>query len=313
MKIDRLLAITVLLLNRGRVSAKELSERFEVSSKTIYRDMDALSQAGIPIAAYQGISGGFEIMEQFMIDRYWLSIEEMGALVTAVKGISLALEDKETDALLQKVNSLLQKAQRGSMYDKREERLIMDMKPWGQRSGIKETMKLLREAIDERRRLAIEYISSDGTSQRRIIEPASLILKGSIWYVQAYCTMRKDFRVFRLSRIQHVDRMNEYFEPSEVPVINQFHWDVSWSDTSEEALVLKFDLAARQRIADMFHPDEVTLLPDGSFQIEVVMKPDEWFYGMILSFGGQVKVESPNFVAQQVVRRAEQIIERYLN
>lgn len=313
MKIDRLLAITVLLLNRGRVSAKELSERFEVSSKTIYRDMDALSQAGIPIVAYQGISGGFEIMEQFMIDKYWLSIEEMGALVTAVKGINLALEDKETDALLQKVDSLLQKAQRGSMRDKREEQLIMDMNPWGQRSGIKDVMKFLRKAIEERRRVVIEYISSAGTSQHRIIEPVSLILKSSIWYVQAYCTMRNDFRVFRLSRIQHAELTQETFDPVAVPVLDQYQWDVSWSETSEVALILTFDLAARQRIADMFHPDEVKMLPDGSFQIEVMMKPDEWFYGMILSFGGLVKVESPDDVAQEVVRRAEQIMRRYRN
>ncbi|UNK19625.1 YafY family transcriptional regulator [Paenibacillus sp. N3/727] len=313
MKIDRLLAITVLLLNRGRVSAKELSERFEVSSKTIYRDMDTLNQAGIPIVAHQGISGGFEIMEQFMIDRHWLSIEEMSSLVTAVKGINCALDDKETDALLQKVKSLLQKAQRGYAQDKREDRLIMDMNPWGQRNGIKETMQLLKQAVDERRRTAIEYISSGGRSQNRIIEPVSLILKSSIWYVHAYCTLRKDFRVFRLSRIQHAALTEEKFEPLEAPVIEQFQWDTSWSDTPEESLVLTFRSEARQRIADVFHPDEVTMLPGGAFRVEVVLKPDDWFYGMILSFGDLVKVESPDFVAEEVVRRAQQIMGRYLN
>lgn len=314
MKIDRLLAITVLLLNRGRVSAKELSERFEVSSKTIYRDMDTLNQAGIPIIAHQGISGGFEIMEQFMIDRYWLSIEEMESLVTAVKGINLALEDQETDALLQKVKSLLQKAQRGYISQgKHEDRLIMDMNPWGQRAGIKEMVRMIRLAVHERRRTAVEYISSSGSSQKRIIEPVALMLKSSIWYVQAYCTMRNDFRVFRLSRIQHVELMEETFNPRETPVVDQFQWDSSWSEVSEETLVLKFELRARQRIADMFQPDEVVLMPDGSFQVEVVLKPDEWLYGMILSFGGQVKVESPGFVAHEVARRAQQIMGRYLN
>lgn len=311
MKIDRLLAITVLLLNRGRVSAKELSERFEVSSKTIYRDMDTLNQAGIPIVAHQGISGGFEIMEAFMIDRHWLSIEEMGSLVTAVKGINLALEDQETDALLQKVKSLLQKAQRGYAQDLREDRFIVDMNPWGQRNGVKETMKLIRQAVDDRRRIVMEYISSGGADQRRIIEPISLILKGTVWYVQAYCTLRRDYRVFRLSRIQHAELTDVTFEPHQAPVAEQYQWDVSWSNTPEEALVLTFGREARQRISDVFHPDKVTMLPDGSFRVEVVLKTDDWFYGMILSFGGQVKVESPDFVAEEVVRRAEQIIGRY--
>ncbi|WP_106768676.1 helix-turn-helix transcriptional regulator [Paenibacillus faecalis] len=313
MKIDRLLATTVLLLNRGRVSAKELAERFEVSSKTIYRDMDALSQAGVPIVAYQGVSGGFEIMEQFMIDRYWLSIEEMSSLVTAVKGIHCALEDQETGLLLEKVKNLLQKAQRGYTEEQREDRLIMDMNPWGHRAGIKETMQLLRQGVDEKRKTMIEYISSSGQSQKRVIKPVSLILKGSVWYVHAYCTLRKDFRIFRLTRIQHVALREERFETLEAPEVEKFQWAASWSDTPDETLVLTFKKEARQRLADVFHPNEVSLLPDGDFRIEVVLKPDDWFYGMILSFGDQVKVESPDFVAEEVVRRAEQIIGRYVN
>ncbi|KKO54124.1 helix-turn-helix transcriptional regulator [Paenibacillus sp. DMB20] len=316
MKLDRLLAITVLLLNRGRVSAKELSERFEVTSKTIYRDMDTLNQAGIPIIAYQGVSGGFEIMESFMIDRHWLSVEEMRSLVTAVKGINNAMGDMETEALLEKVNNLLQKALQGRSGEEgglQTERLIMDMNPWGQREGIRETIGILKQAIHEKQCAVIGYISSDSVNRSRMIEPASLILKGNVWYVQAYCKLRREFRIFRVSRIQHIELTDEAFLPRQAPEIERLDWKTTWSDGCETDMALRFEPEARQRIADVFHPDEIREFPDGSFRVNVSLKADEWFYGMILSFGGKVIVESPPSVAEEVVRRAKKIIARYEN
>lgn len=206
MKIDRLLAITVLLLNRGKLSAKELAERFEVSSKTIYRDMDTLCQAGIPIVAHQGISGGFEIMEHYMIDKYWLSAEEMSTLVTAVQGLSRALDDQQLGILLEKVKALLFRVEQGHGNGYRRDPVIMDFQPWGQRQGLKPAVSLLKKAIHQKRRVMMEYIDAKGAAEPRTIEPASLILKGNVWYVQAFCLEREAHRVFRLSRMQQIGR-----------------------------------------------------------------------------------------------------------
>ncbi|PJN50452.1 hypothetical protein PAEVO_54960 [Paenibacillus sp. GM2FR] len=313
MKIDRLLAITVLLLNRGRLSAKELADRFEVSSKTIYRDMDTLCLAGIPIVAHQGISGGFEIMEHYMIDKYWLSAEEMSALVTAVKGMSSALDDQQMGILLEKVKALLHRVEQGLDDEYRREPVIMDFQPWGQRQGLKPAVSLLKKAIQEKRRVVMEYIDAEGSAERRTIEPASLILKGNIWYVQAFCLEREDHRLFRLSRMQDLTMLSETYEPRLWPGEERLEWDSSWSSALEQETVLLFEAAARQRVADMFPPEQVTVNPDGSLRVHVLYKLDEWFYGMILSFGNQVLVEQPGEAAEEVKRRAQWIMQRYDN
>ncbi|GIP06596.1 YafY family transcriptional regulator [Paenibacillus sp. JNUCC32] len=313
MKIDRLLAITVLLLNRGRLSAKELADRFEVSSKTIYRDMDTLCQAGIPIVAHQGITGGFEIMEHYMIDKYWLSAEEMSTLVTAVKGLSSALEDPQMGMLLEKIKALLRRVEQGLGDEYRKEPVVMDFQPWGQRQGLKPAVGLLKQAIHDKRRVQMEYIDAEGSAERRTIEPASLFLKGNVWYVQAFCLEREDFRLFRLSRMQDIKMLSEAYEPRPWPGKERLEWDSSWSNAREQETVLLFEAAARQRVADMFPPEQVTVNPDGSLRVHVLYKLDEWFYGMILSFGDQVLVELPGEAAEEVKRRAKRMLLRYDN
>ncbi|WP_411553125.1 helix-turn-helix transcriptional regulator [Paenibacillus lautus] len=313
MKIDRLLAITVLLLNRGRLSAKELADRFEVSSKTIYRDMDTLCQAGIPIVAHQGITGGFEIMEHYMIDKYWLSAEEMSTLVTAVKGLSSALEDPQMGMLLEKIKALLRRVEQGLGDEYRKEPVVMDFQPWGQRQGLKPAVGLLKQAIHDKRRVQMEYIDAEGGAERRTIEPASLFLKGNVWYVQAFCLEREDFRLFRLSRMQDIKMLSEAYEPRPWPGKERLEWDSSWSNAREQETLLLFEAAARQRVADMFPPEQVTVTPDGSLRVHVLYKLDEWFYGMILSFGDQVLVELPGEAAEEVKRRAKRMLQRYDN
>jgi len=313
MKIDRLLAITVLLLNRGRLSAKELADRFEVSSKTIYRDMDTLCQAGIPIVAHQGITGGFEIMEHYMIDKYWLSAEEMSTLVTAVKGLSSALEDPQMGMLLEKIKALLRRVEQGLGDEYRKEPVVMDFQPWGQRQGLKPALGLLKQAIHDKRRVQMEYIDAEGSAERRTIEPASLFLKGNVWYVQAFCLEREDFRLFRLSRMQAIKMLSEAYEPRPWPGKERLEWDSSWSNAREQETVLLFEAAARQRVADMFPPEQVTLNPDGSLRVQALYKLDEWFYGMILSFGNQVLIEQPCEAVEEVKRRARLIMQRYDN
>ncbi|KOR88029.1 helix-turn-helix transcriptional regulator [Paenibacillus solani] len=315
MKIDRLLAITVLLLNRGRLSAKELAERFEVSSKTIYRDMDTLSQAGIPIVAHQGISGGFEIMEHYMIDKYWLSAKEMSTLVAAVKGMSSALADQQMDTLLEKVKALLHRVEQSFGGEYRRESVVMDFQPWGQRQGLKTSVSILKQAIQESRRVIIEYISSEGASEQRIIEPVSLILKGNVWYVQAYCLVREDERIFRLSRMQQIEMLSEQYESRPFSGKESLEWKTSWSheQEQEQETVLLFEASARQRVADIFPPEQVTVTPDGAIRVQTRYKLDEWFYGMILSFGAQVLVEQPPEAAEELKRRAQRIISRYGN
>lgn len=312
MKIDRLLAMTILLLNRERISAKELAERFEVSTKTIYRDMETLNQSGIPIVAHQGTSGGFEIMEQYTIARQFLNLNEIKTMVSVVKGINSVVDDRMFGTLLEKVKALLHKADT-IHADQSHTRIIFDFNPWGQSPAARDKVNTLRQAIEETRKVRIQYMNMNGTESERVIEPSALILKGYVWYLHAYCTLRKDWRVFRLSRILDLQMLMEHGVRRETPSLDRYEWDTEWSKDTKQEVVLTFQREVRHRIVDSFDPESVTVLEDATIQVREEFAEDEWFYGMLLSYGDHVKVEQPACVAEELVRRAQRIIARYAN
>ncbi|WP_409346361.1 helix-turn-helix transcriptional regulator [Paenibacillus sp. MBLB4367] len=312
MKIDRLLAITILILNRGRISAKELADRFEVSTKTIYRDMEALNQAGIPIVAHQGTAGGYDILEHFTIARQYLSLDEITSVLTAVRGIGTVLDDATFASVLEKVKALLHKSDR-AQWERQNDPIVLDLNPWGQGEEARNKVNVLKQAIHETRKVVLRYIDKDGTESDRVAEPYALILKGNVWYVQAFCTLRDDFRVFRLSRVRHLRDLPERFDKRTAPPLDGYSWEPGWSKHKEKTMVLAFQPEVRHRVGDTFHPDQVTDMPDGSMRVTGQFPEDEWFYGMVLSYGDGVKVESPEEVAKEVVDRAKKIVGRYAN
>ncbi len=312
MKIDRLLAITVLLLNRQRISAKELADRFEVSVKTIYRDIDALGQAGIPVVAHKGASGGFEIMEEYTISRLLLSIKEMAAILAAIKGAASALDDGLLEHLFEKMEALIgKKEQSPSSYVKAG--VVFDFSPWEQSSAAREKVHTIKQAIERSLPMRISYSNRAGAGSERIIEPYKLILKGQLWYVQAFCTLKNEFRVFRLSRMTSYHILDFPFVPRKPPQLDKYAWDSEWSNENEQELLLTFYPIVRSRIEDTYPPGYIAILDDGSIQVKGRFIVDEWFYGNLLSYGGAVKVEEPADVALELKRRAQQIVEQYSN
>ncbi|ASS67517.1 MULTISPECIES: YafY family protein [unclassified Paenibacillus] len=308
MKIDRLLAITVLLLNRGRISAKELAERFEVSTKTIYRDIDSLNLSGIPIVTFKGVSGGFEIMEGYTMDRQFLTREEIGALASAVNGMKSALDDGMLAVLLDKVKALVGKSGRSPSSS---EAVMFDFNPWGQSGQAREKLLMLRHAADRMLKVEIQYVDRNGSGSERVIEPANLIMKAGIWYVRSFCLLENEIRVFRLSRIRELRLLPEHFRSRELPLLDKYEWDREWSKDKETDLILEFHPDARHRVEDSFpshlvHPDA-----DGRVTVAGRLAVDEWFYGMLLSYGEHVKVIEPEFVAEELVFRVRKIIGLY--
>lgn len=312
MKIDRLLAITVLLLNRQRISAKELADRFEVSVKTIYRDIDALGQAGIPVVAHKGASGGFEIMEEYTLHRQLLSLKEMAAILAAIKGAASALDDGLLEHLLEKMEALIGKMEQGqSGYAKAG--VVFDFRPWGQSSAAQEKIHSIKKAIERSLPMRITYSNREGDGSERIIEPYKLILKGQLWYLQAFCTLKNEFRVFRLSRITSYHIMDFPFVPRKPPQLDKYAWGSEWSKEKEREVLLTFHPIVRSRIEDTYPAGYITILDDGSIQVKGRFIADEWFYGNLLSYGSMVKVEQPAEIALELKRRAQQIAEQYSN
>ncbi len=311
MRIDRLLAMTVLLLSRGRVSAAELAERFEVSTKTIYRDMETLNQAGIPIVAHQGSTGGFEIMQQYTIHRQFLTLDEITSVVAAVKGIGTVLDDRAMGNLLGKVQSMLSK-QDIRETEQKGARFVFDFNPWGQGVGARAKFDMLRQAAEESRLIQFRYSSINGKETERVAEPLTLILKGPLWYLYGYCRLREEFRVFRLTRMQDIRVISETVPRRPAPELKeQFRWEPQWSGGKAQHVVIHFSPKVRYRVLDVFDPTSVEILKDGSLKVSCPYLIDDWFYGLMLSFGADARIEQPAEAAAEIRRRAEKITALY--
>ncbi|MCQ4087934.1 YafY family protein [Saccharibacillus sp. JS10] len=306
MKIDRLLAITILLLNRQRVNAAELSSRFEVSTKTIYRDIETLSRAGIPIVSYPGIGGGFELMERYTIGRQLLSPSEIQALRAAVQGAASVIDDQTFTDLTDKVQALL-----GGASETRLPGVVFDLNTWSGIASVRDRVECLRQAARNAIRVEVRYLNMNGQESRRILEPAMLLMKSGIWYLQAYCLLRGEFRMFRLSRMLELAETGEPFVPKIAPAIDTEEWSGDWRRNPRSEVTLHFNKNVRLRVTDEFESSMITELEDRSVRVQGEFAPDSWFYGMLLSYGDEVKVESPNFIAQELMNRAKKIVERY--
>lgn len=305
MKLDRLLAIVMLLLNRGRISAKELADQFEVSVRTIYRDIEAINQAGIPIATYQGVNGGIGILENYKIDRNVLTAEEVASIITALKGISTTMDDRKLSDALEKMKGM---AARGRQDDR--DRVIVNFNPWGSSRKEKEKFNTIRGAAESSQLVSFEYINNRGECMERTVEPMSLIFKGTYWYLYGFCRERQDYRVFRLSRMRSLSVENERFIRRDKNVTD-LDLESEWGNRRLVELVLKFAPCVRVRVQDSYDEDMVEQLPDGSMLVRVTYPEDEWVYGNILSYGPDVEVLEPPYFREIIRERARRVWEKY--
>lgn len=309
MKLDRLLAITMLLLNRKRVSAKELSDRFEVSLRTIYRDVETIQFAGIPVVSYPGSTGGYEIMDRYRLDRQFLSFEELNAIVVALKGIRTTMEDREIEPLLDKVGAMLGKSER-DRANGAADRLVIDINPWGSEAD-KAKLASLKSAIRDHRVVRFSYTSGDGSQSIRSCEPMRLVLKGYVWYVYGYCLLREDFRIFRLSRIRDLDVTGPSFQRREEPPQGELlRWGRRMHDRMLN-LVLQFSPQLRAKAEDHYEPDEIEQQPDGTVIVRISRPDEPWLYTYLLGYGADARVLEPPEAAAKLRALAESIVKLY--
>lgn len=293
MKLNRLLETTLILLNRNTVTAGELAERFGVSTRTVYRDIDELSAAGVPIYATKGSGGGISLMENYAINRTMLTEHERDSLLLALKTLQ-ATRYPEIDAILEKIGAVFKKAAAADWVH-------IEFSPWG--SGPNEENKFLdiKQAILETRIITFDYINADGILSHRSIEPMLLSFKGQAWYVWGYCLMRQDFRVFRISRMRNIAVTGKAFRrrplspPEQEEQVSQPGKMVT--------LKLRFQPQDLYRVFDDYDENRITRNPDGTCDVSVTLPEDEWVYGYILSFGCYVEVLEPPHVRNIIRER----------
>lgn len=311
MQESRLFKIIYHLLERGQATAPELAKKFEVSVRTIYRDVDALSEAGIPIYTEPGRNGGIRLLENFVLNRAVLSEEEKQEVLASLQSLG-ATGIKGTD-ILGKISAL---------FDAEGESwLEVDFSRWGYHQSDNEKFEALKTAVIHRKCVKFAYAGSDGTTMERMVWPLKLSYKSKAWYLKAYCTVRKDFRLFKLSRILSWKVLEESFASCTCPGKTELRFKGYSSEESppgkyhiEEyplkeypAIVLRFPNEVSYRVYDEFDPADVERTEDGGLSVHFRVPVDDWLVGFLLSFGEKVEIVEPVRLKQMLARQAEAI------
>ncbi|MDY4465777.1 MAG: YafY family protein [Candidatus Treponema excrementipullorum] len=334
LKTERLLETVFLLLGKRKVTAEELATRFGVSKRTVLRDMESLSLAGIPIYSRQGKEGGFSLMETFILDKSLLTAEEQKEILSALETMKPFTEN-HTEKLLMKLKGIF------SSPEPRTDWLEVDFFRWGKKNGDSERFNLLKSCILKRQPVAFVYSGTSGKTEKRQAYPLKLVFKKNTWYLQGFCPDKNDYRTFKLNRLRELSVLPGSFEDKyrpplldnpeyilETPATNPPDTTMqnppdtdnqNPPDTNNQnppvpiiSLILEFSPEVAYRVYDEFEPEEITPNSDGSFTVEVSYPETDWVYGYILSFGTAITVISPRRVAEIIKSRSEKIFQKYL-
>ena len=298
MQISRLFRLLYILLERERVPAPELAQTLEVSVRTIYRDVQTLSEAGIPVYAERGRGGGVAILPTFRLNKSMVSAEEKQDMLAALQALaSTGASDRDT---LGKLSAFFGGGQ--------TDWVRIDFADWsGARDGL---IPVLKDAILNRRMLAFDYYNSSGVCAPREVCPVRLWFKSSAWYLLAYCMEKRALRTFKLTRIKRLRTIPGEFskealayaaiEPAEIQ-----------PDTPPVRFTLRIDADMAFRVYDDFEEEQITQTVDGSFLVRAAFMPGEWLISFILSYGAHAKVIEPKALADAVCRELEKMSAQY--
>jgi len=303
-----MLAITILMLNKEKVTARELADKFEVSIRTIYRDLEAINLAGIPLVSYPGNNGGYGILKNFKLDRQILTLNDMISILSALKGINTSLEDNSLDSAINKISSLIPSDKKEEV-DQYTEQISFDLLPWGYRKKEKEIMQLIHNSIINTRIIEFKYKNNKGENYTRIVEPMTLVYKANAWYLFSYCLKKNDFRFFRLSKINNIKIKDQTFIRKKAS-----YRDYLIPDLNNMTLVdlkLRFSPTIKDVIEDFFEEDNISYDNEGYIIVDISFPEGEWIISTILSYGDNVEVLKPEYLKKIIKEKAKKIMEIY--
>lgn len=311
--LNRRLGIVYLLMKKKTVTAAELAERYEVSVRTIYRDIEALSMIGVPVYAQKGRNGGISLTEQFVLDRMLVTEEEQKQILAALKSLDEVGARTEQDTF----------HKLGDFFKVQPPNWIaVDFSDWsGKRQ---ELFEGVRRAILETKVICFDYYGQNGTMTHRTVEPVQLLFKEYTWYLRAFCRSRNAMRLFKLLRMKRMELLPETFTPKpeaytedvnscgepkdDKPVTAVSDKDVI---LKEKAIEIHIAKSEAYRIYDRFEEEEITVLEDGSFLIKIDWIQDDWLWGLILSFGSAAEVTAPKEAREEMQRRIREMAAVY--
>ncbi len=306
MKINRLMEIIIILINKGSITAKELSERFMVSKRTIYRDIEELSSAGIPVYMSKGKGGGISLLDGYTLNKAMLTEGEKQNIIFALKTLG-GVKDVQIQSTLEKLGSIFGNS-------KNIDWLEIDFSSWGNHSTIDKRFEQVKSSILRERILQFKYINSKNSESNRLVKPYKVMFKGQSWYMVGFCCEKKGIRIFKLTRMREVIITEDIYERTELEdliELNEKKGDNPEYKPYNVTLKMKFQKDMFFRLIDFYQEEEILKEEDGTYIVTTTFPYDEWIYSHILSYGHKVKLLEPQFIIDELKNRIKNLGEIY--
>ncbi len=300
MKVDRLVGILALLLQKDAMTAPELAEHFEVSRRTINRDIESLCKAGIPICTRQEINGGISIMEDYRLDKTLLSTREMREILAGLRGLDSVSGSRHYARLMEKLSVGSSAFVNGRDY------IWIDLSSW-YKGSLAPKIENIQTAIEERKLLRFRYYGPKGESGRSM-ESYYLVFRWSNWYVWGWCTKREDFRLFKLNRMEDVAVCEQGFQGRKIPTPDFSDERVFPGGIPVKAL---FSPEVKWRLIESFGPHCFAEQEDGRLLFEEEYTNEDNLLTWLMGFGDKVTVLEPESARAALLGMAENMIRMY--
>ena len=300
MKIDRLIGILSVLLQKEKVTAPELAARFEVSRRTINRDIEDLCKAGIPIFTSQGAGGGISIMDGYKMDRTILSSKDMQMIMAGLRSLDSVSGSHYYGQLMEKLKA------GSSDFVSGNESILIDLSSWN-KASLSPKIELIQDAIELGKILKFQYYAPSGNTEREI-EPYFLIFKWSNWYVYGYCLLRNDYRMFKLNRMTDMVHAGSFEKRSAVPIPDLSNEKLFPPKAKVKAV---FEASMKWHLVEEYGIESFTEMPNGKLLFEHEYADDEGLLSWMLSCKETVTVLEPESIREELFRITSEIAEKY--
>lgn len=309
MRLDRLVSIIMILLDKKRIPAQELADKFEVSLRTIYRDIDAIDIAGIPIRSIPGVGGGFEIMPKYKVDSNVFSRNDLSSILLGLSSVSGIVQSDTVIHALEKVKTLIPDEHARDIEFKANQ-IHIDMSPWIGNIQIQNNLEVIKQALHAVKLVTFSYRDHRGNITERTVEPYQLVLKSNRWYCHSYCLTKKDYRLFRLSRISNVRTLSQSFD---VRAYDKPRLDFDDRlETIQTKVKIRIHKSLVDRVLDFCTFDYLIEDGDAHYILEFPFIENDFYYNTILSFGNKCECLSPAHIRAEVINRIDAILAIYI-
>lgn len=307
MKSDRLLSIIIILTEKKMMSAPALADLLEVSVRTIYRDIETLNMAGIPIYTTTGKNGGIGILDSYKINKQLLNLNDIASLLIGLNSINEIMPERSLNSVTLKINSLLDEESKEDIK-RRIAQLKISLTEKENLKSIK-TFEHIQSAIQLQKIVAIVYKDRMGKLTKRNIEPYRVLYKGNNWYLQGYCLVKNDFRTFRLNRISHLQITDISFIPREIPIgrLNEFQF------CDHDICIAKLRIAdqLKDRFLSLYGEECIIAECNGDCIVQIPIPMNDWGLNHILSFGEECQCLEPYELREALKLKLKKMLDSY--